>query len=50
MKTLRKILSLKACNLLACMALTVATLSANGCAFIFHQDEIPNEVKKFRKF
>lgn len=50
MKIFKKLFNLKAGNLLACAALVVSTFSANGCVFIFHQESLPDEIKKLRRF
>ena len=35
--------------ILGACALVVADITANFCAFVFHQPEIPESVKKMRK-
>jgi cyclic lactone autoinducer peptide len=38
-------------NLMACMAFAVSSISANTlCVFIFHQPELPAEVRKLKNF
>ena len=38
-------------SLVACLALMVTVANVNSaCYFLFHQPELPNGAKKFRKF
>ena len=49
LKMLLKNLSVS--GLLASFALCMTTLAANSeCFFVFHQPELPEELKKYRKF
>lgn len=50
-KVLEKLKKVKFTNLIAAMALMVATVSANSaCMLWFYQEEESDEVKKLRKF
>ena len=41
----------KYAGVMAALALVVTTVTANStCAYIMHQDALPNDAKKLRKF
>lgn len=42
---------ISASSVLAAFALTMTTMTANSaCFFVFHQPELPENIKKYRKF
>lgn len=46
----KKTIIKKAANLIGCIALTIAYYAANGqCTFIYHEIEMPEEVKRLKK-
>lgn len=51
MKIKRLLKNLSVSGLLASFALCMTTLAANSeCFFVFHQPELPEDLKKYRKF
>lgn len=50
-KMLLKLKSLPLASMMAAFALSMTTIAANSeCYYCFHQPEMPDGVKKFRKF